>query len=127
MDGLSKYDEHILTSGDWLNDKFVNASQNLIVQAHPHVCGFQNTNLGLTLTTFNIMTSEFVQVLHTGCGHWVAISTIGCKLGEVNVYDSMRPALTKSLKKQISAILCLPIQKKELTLSSMNICMVTYY
>ena len=49
VDGLSKYDEHILTSGDWLNDKLVNAAQNLILQGHPHVCGFQNTNLGLTL------------------------------------------------------------------------------
>ena len=62
------------------------------------------------------MTLEFVQVLHTGCGHWVAISTIACKLGEVNVYDSMRPALTESLKRQISAILCLPIQKEQFTL-----------
>ena len=79
VDGLSKYDEHILTSGDWLNDKLVNEAQNLILQAHPHICGFQNTNLGLTLA-FNIMTSEFVQVLHTGCGHWVGISTIACKL-----------------------------------------------
>ena len=62
------------------------------------------------------MTSEFVQVLHTGCGHWVGISTIASKLCEVNVYESMRPALTKSLKRQISAILCLPLQKKEVTL-----------
>ena len=45
-----------------------------------------------------------------------AISTIGCKLGKVNVYDSMRPALTESLKRQIPAILSLPIQKKEVTL-----------
>ena len=66
---------------------------------------------------FNIITLEFCpQVLHTGCGHWVAISTIACKLGEINVYYSMRPALPESLKRQISAILCLPIQKKEVTL-----------
>ena len=115
VDGFFKYDKHILTSGDWLSDKLVNAAQNLILQVHPHVCGFQNTNLGLTLA-FNIMTSEFVQVLHNGCGHWVAISTIGCKLGEVNIYDSMRSALTESLKRQIPAILCLPIQTKEVTL-----------
>ena len=49
--------------------------------------------------------------------NWVAISTIGCKLGKVNAYyDGMRPALTKYLIRQISAILCLPIQKKEVTL-----------
>ena len=59
------------------------------------------------------MTAESIQLLHTGCGHWVAISTIGYKLAEVNVYHSMRPVLTDSLKRQISAILCLPIQKKE--------------
>ena len=33
VDRLSKYDEHILTSGDWLSDKLVNAAQNLILQA----------------------------------------------------------------------------------------------
>ena len=44
------------------------------------------------------------------------ISTIGSKLGEVNIYDSMRSALTESLKRQIPAILCLPIQTKEVTL-----------
>ena len=77
----------------------MSVAQNLIFQPHPHICGFQNTNLVLTLA-FNIMTSEFVQVLHTGCGHWVAISTIAFKLGEVNVYDSMRPALTESLTKK---------------------------
>ena len=37
-------------------------------------------------------------------------------LGEVNVNDSMRPALTDSLKRQISAILSLSLQKKEVTL-----------
>ena len=59
------------------------------------------------------MTAESIQLLHTGCGHWVAISTIGYKLAEVNVYDSMRPALTDNLNRQISAILCLPIQKRK--------------
>ena len=57
--------------------------------------------------------------LHTGCGHWVTISTIVLKLDEVNVYYSMRHALTDSLKRQISDILCLPIQRRRL-LSNMS-------
>ena len=114
VDGLSKYHEHILTSGEWINDKLVNAAQK------PNTSS-SSTHLWLSkhISRPDIgfqMTSEFVQVLHTGCGHWVAMSTIACKLGEVNVYDSMRPALTESLKRQISAILCLPIQKKEVIL-----------
>ena len=75
--------------------------------------GYQNTNLELTLA-FNIMSSEFVQHLYTGCGVWIAISTISCWLAEVTVYDSMRSALTESLKRRISAILCLWSREKEL-------------
>ena len=48
--------------------------------------------------------------------HSVAISTIVLKLNEVNVYYSTRPALTDSLKRQISDIFYLPIQKKKVTL-----------
>ena len=79
------------------------------------MCGFQNTILDLT-SFFNVRTLEFIQLLHTGCGHWVAISTIVLKLDEVNVYYSTRHALTDSLKRQISDIFYLPIQKKKVTL-----------
>ena len=77
---LSKADEHILLSGEWLNDTIVNASQRLIATSFPLCNGLQDTNLGQTLA-FDIQRSPFVQVLHTGYDHWVTISTYGCDLG----------------------------------------------
>ena len=35
------------------------------------------------------MTSEFVQILHTGRSHWVCVSSINCLPGIVNLYDSL--------------------------------------
>ena len=60
---LSKADEHILLSGEWLNDTIVNASQRLIATTFPLSKGLQDTNLRQTLA-FDIQRSPFVQVLH---------------------------------------------------------------
>ena len=51
---------------------------------------------------FNIKRSEFVQVLRTGYGHWVTLSTYGCDFGVVNIFE------------QIAALLCLPSGIKEI-------------
>ena len=55
---LSKGDEHILLSGEWLNDTIANASQRLIAKSFPLFNGFQDTNLGQTLA-FEIQRSPF--------------------------------------------------------------------
>lgn len=92
-EGLSEEDRKVLKTGHWLNDKLVNAAQKLLKQQFPHVPGFQDTLLGQTLS-FEV---------HAGIGvrptyHWAMVSTIGCGLGEITVYDSMSPHLTTSLK-----------------------------
>ena len=46
-----------------------------------------------------------VQVLHDGHNHWVCISNIGCKVSEVNYYDSMfTGSLKPCVKKQIASL-----------------------
>ena len=47
---------------------------------------------------FNIEMDEFVQIIHTGEGHWVTVSTIGNVQPEVLIYDSMYtlPMLAKA-------------------------------
>ena len=69
------------------------------------MCGLQDVSLGHNLA-FDVPVGEFVQVLHTGRGHWVTILTIGYDNGEVNVFNSMAPALTGSLQNQTAALLC---------------------
>ena len=104
VSGLTTKDEEVLlTDGEWLPDNIINASQKLIKERYPHVCGFQNVCLGQTLG-FEVTRGEFVQILHTGRGHWVTISTIGCENSEVQVFDSMPPAVTSSIKKQIATL-----------------------
>ena len=109
VDVLSKYDKHILISGDRINDNVVYATQSLILQANPHTyVWFSKYKLMLSIQHQNISNSNILAV--------VIGLLFGCKSAEVNVYDSMRTVLTDSLKRQISAILCLPIQRKKVIL-----------
>ena len=48
---------------------------------------------------------EFVQILHTGHGHWNTISTIGMKNAEVQVFDSMYMCVPTIAKAQIAVLL----------------------
>ena len=96
---LTTEDEKVLlTDGELLMNRLINARQKMIKGCYPHVCGLQDVSLGHTLG-FNVQEGEFVQVLCTASGHWVTISNIGCKNAEVHVFDSMAPALSSSLQK----------------------------
>ena len=105
--GLTKKDQAIISTNGWLTDNIVNTAQGLLKQQYPHINGFQNVVLGLTLS-YTVQTEEFIQVLHTGHGHWVTVSTVGCKDGEINIYDSLPPAPTSHLMNQIAALLATP-------------------
>ena len=107
--GLSQDDRSRVTGGEWLNDKLITAFQKLLKQQFPHLSGLQDVSLGQTLS-FEIEAAEFVQVLHTGCGHWVTVSTIACAPGEVDIFDSLPPAPTCDLKGQIAALLATPLK-----------------
>ena len=65
--------------------------------------------MGQTLS-FEIEAAEFVQVLHTGCGYWVTVSTIDCAPAEVDIFDSLPPPPTCDLKWQIAALLATPLK-----------------
>ena len=48
--GLTIEDEKILLNdAEWLTDRKINASQRLIKECYPHVCGLQDVSLGHTL------------------------------------------------------------------------------
>ena len=97
IDDLTRHEENILLTNEWLNDRLIDAGQKLIKECYQEVCGLQSVSVGQALA-FNVQTAEFVQVLHTGRGHWVTISTIGYGKGssEVEVFDSLPPSLTSS-------------------------------
>ena len=107
MNGLTEKDRSTLTQNGWLTDNIINAAQGLLKRQFPHINGLQEVGLCRTLF-FAIQTEEFIQVLHNGHDHWVTVSTIGCKAGEINAFDSLPPALTSSKMNQIAALLATP-------------------
>ena len=107
VDGLTKSDQAVLINNGWLTDKIINEAQSLLKKKYPYVNGLQDVTLGLTLS-FAIQTEEFVQILHTGHAHWVTVSNIGCKDGEINIFDSYPPVTTTHLLDQIAALLATP-------------------
>ena len=56
---------------------------------NPLLEGFQRTTAG-PVKKIKIISSEFVQIFHTGSQHWVCVSSIdvGRTPGFVNLYDS---------------------------------------
>ena len=97
-------EKDILQSNRWLNDRIVNAAQNLLKEANPAVPGLQDVTCGLIMS-FTVEAGEFVQILHNGKDHWVMISTIGLNHPEVAVYDSLYPSVPTTIKMQIATLL----------------------
>ena len=69
--------------------------------------------------TFAIQPGEFIQVLNTGQGQWVTISTIGTPHPTVHVYDSLYSCAGTHLKAQIAAVLA--TEKPELVFEFMDV------
>ena len=55
-------------------------------------------------------------MLHTGYGHRVIISTYECDLGFVDIYNSLPPAMSSSLPRQIATIVCLSPTHREVNI-----------
>ena len=72
----------------WLDCSVIQEAHILLKQVNPMIKGFQRTTLG-SARNFDVVTSEFVQILHTGNHHWVCASSVGCLPGTVNLYDSL--------------------------------------
>ena len=94
----------LLSPTAWITDTIVNAAQHLLKKQFPSISGLQDVALGLVMN-FNIQTGEFVQILHTAEGHWLAISTLGLHHPDVNVYDSVYLTLPTLAKAQIASLL----------------------
>ena len=54
---------------------------------------------------FEVETGEFVQIIHTGEGHWHVVSTIGMQHNNVNEFDSMYCYYPEHNKVQIANLL----------------------
>ena len=113
---LMQSDRDILLSpAAWLNDNIVSAAQKLLKQQLPVRNGFQDPCCGLAYA-FQIMSDEFIQVLHNGYDHWLTISTIGTATDEVFV---LYASVSTKVKHQIVALLA--TQSKTIKLSFVDV------
>eukprot|EP00794_Sanderia_malayensis_P011416 gene11416-12606_t len=62
----------------------------MLKRQHPNVRGLQDTLLAEKAAFKSLPNSEFVQILHDGKHHWVAVSTHGCKPGEIIYMDKLK-------------------------------------
>jgi len=89
---LAKLDENdyqtILSPAGWLTCDTIQQAQVLLQKENSGIEGFQWPTLG-PARNFNVVSGEFVKILHTGSDHWVCVGSIGCLPGHVNLYDSL--------------------------------------
>ena len=102
--GLSGSDRNcLLNPTSWLTDSIIDAAQKLVKQLSP-VPGLESVACGLTMA-FAVQPGEFVQILNTGHGHWVTVSTIGVAHPTVCVYDSLYSSAGTRLEAQIASLI----------------------
>ena len=78
----------ILNPTGWLTCDIVHKAQVLLHEVNQSIEGFQRPTLG-PVRNFDVVSGEFIQILHTGSAHWVCVSNIGCQPFDVNLYDSL--------------------------------------
>lgn len=97
----------LLSPTEWFNDNIINTYQELLKKENSHIQGWQNTQLGKTLSFKVIdLSSPFIQVLHVNGNHWITVSNIDCAAGFINVYDSsQKPFLSTNSLNQMCSFL----------------------
>ena len=116
--GLSNSDRNILLSPtSWLTDTLIDAAQKLLKEIC-HTPGLESVACGLTMT-FAVQPGEFVQILNTGHGHWVTVSTIGEAHPSVCVYDSLYSSAGTLLGGQIASLI--HTEKPEISLKFIDV------
>ena len=85
--GQNEFDLILLPTG-WLDCTIIHEAQILLAAVNKSIKGFQRPTLG-PVRQFDIVSSDFVQLLHVNNNHRVCVSPINCILGYVNLMDSL--------------------------------------
>ena len=112
---LNAEDIQVLKNG-WLTDKHMLKPNNILKKDYPSVKGLQDTLLQQNFS-WDIPTSDFVQVLHVNGNHWITISNIGVSDNSVNVYDSLYNGITQTTKELISKY----VHKEKVKINIINV------
>ena len=89
----------------WVDFTIIHEAQRIFKNINPLIEGFQRPPLG-PRKNFDLLTSELIQIIHTGDNHWVCISPIGCQQGFVNVNGSLfNSVISKDIEEQCNNLL----------------------
>ena len=117
--GLLRPDDiKALSTAVFLSDNVINSAQESLRKEYGAGKGLQNVNLGQTLMFRDNHQSDsetFVQILHDGSCHWLAVTNLGCSADEVVIMDSLprrakrgrvlRPIIQLHVQQQIARII----------------------
>ena len=114
---LTYGDLKLMSNNRMLSNTIINAAQNIIHLQYPSIAGLQDTLLGQSFHSKDAKDQQsfhfkelpdqpFVQVLHDGDMHWLAISTINYLPDEAFIMDSMfRRKINHHVQRQICSIM----------------------
>ena len=89
----------------WLDCDIIQQAHILLHNENLNIEGFQRPTLG-PVRNFDIVSGEFVQILHTGNSHWVCVSCMGCPPGHVKLYESFySDAISQEIELQTNDLL----------------------
>ncbi len=91
-------DKEDVVTGLELNDLHIDMYQKLLKIRFPNLKGLSSP---LKLPSVGSWTNNYVQIYHCRSNHWIAVSTLGCKDGEINVYDSIYTRIDSDTKCKI--------------------------
>lgn len=75
----------------------IHEAQTLLSQIDKNIKGFQRPTLGAA-RQFDVMTGDFIQILHINNNHWVCMTSIDCAQGYVIILDSMMSPISQKLQ-----------------------------
>ncbi|KAK2554041.1 hypothetical protein P5673_024377, partial [Acropora cervicornis] len=87
---LTQFEFDIIASpNEWLDCTIIQEAQILLRKINPNIEGVQRQTLS-PVKQFDVMTAEFIQLLHVNGNQWVCMTSNGCPPGDLNLLDSLR-------------------------------------
>ena len=110
--------EVVLSLTGWLTDEIICTAQMLLLQFSTNMAGLQPPVLQKVLQ-FHVHSGEFIQIVHVRNNHWCVVSTVGCKIGVIHVYDSLYRSLSRETLSLIASMMYSP--SLELKITTMDV------
>ena len=98
---LKQSDREAICNGHRLNDIHINAAQRILANQFPSFVGLDST---LKQRRIGKWVNNYIQIFFCRGCHWITASTVGCREGVINIFDSLFGDVDDGLKRVISEI-----------------------